>query len=72
MLLRPLHEPDIPTFFEEVCVVVFDDVLVYSDDWETHLQHLSQVLSVLQQNQFVANRKKCVVLVSNKSNIWGM
>lgn len=33
-------------------LVFFDDILVYSKDWDSHLQHL--------RNQLVANKKKCV------------
>ena len=41
-------------------LVFFDDILVYSKDWETHLQHLRCVFDLLKQHQLVANRKKCV------------
>ncbi|KAM6589963.1 hypothetical protein CsatA_012568 [Cannabis sativa] len=42
------------------CVLVFfDDILVYSPDEVTHLQHLELVLQTLLQHQFFANRKKC-------------
>lgn len=42
------------------CVLVFfDDILVYSQDWNAHVQHLAHVLEVLQGHQLVANQKKC-------------
>ncbi|GAU48361.1 hypothetical protein TSUD_282420 [Trifolium subterraneum] len=40
-------------------LVFFDDILVYSRDWSTHLSHLEEVLSILQKHGLVANRKKC-------------
>lgn len=50
-------------FSSHSCAVTFwyffDDILVYSADWSSHLQHLASVLQVLKVHQFVANRKKC-------------
>ena len=42
------------------CVLVFfDDILVYSADWEAHLEHLQTVLQLLAVHGLVANKKKC-------------
>ncbi|GAU42300.1 hypothetical protein TSUD_136860 [Trifolium subterraneum] len=40
-------------------LVFFDDILIYSKDWQTHLSHLNTVLNLLSENSLVANRKKC-------------
>lgn len=40
-------------------LVFFDDILVYSSDWEKHLLHLEKVLQLLQQQHLTANKKKC-------------
>lgn len=40
-------------------LVFFDDILVYSRDWTTHLCHLEEVLRVLKLHGLVANKKKC-------------
>jgi hypothetical protein len=40
-------------------LVFFDDILVYSKDWETHLHHLEEVLRLLAAHSLVANKKKC-------------
>jgi len=38
-------------------LVFFDNILVYSPDWESHMRHLTMVLELLQTHQ-VANRKR--------------
>ena len=40
-------------------LVFFDDILVYSLDWSSHLQHLVTVLQVLQKEQLFAKLSKC-------------
>jgi hypothetical protein len=41
-------------------LVFFDDILVYSPDWESHLKQLKDVLQRLVDHGLVANRKKCL------------
>lgn len=42
------------------CVVVFfDDILVYSASLEEHIDHVKQVLQLLQQNQWKVKLSKC-------------
>ncbi|XP_019455099.1 PREDICTED: uncharacterized protein LOC109356222 [Lupinus angustifolius] len=40
-------------------LVFFDDILVYSQSWEAHLEHLDTVLYTLQQHQLYAKLAKC-------------
>ncbi|XP_068662898.1 uncharacterized mitochondrial protein AtMg00860-like [Aristolochia californica] len=40
-------------------LVFFDDILVSSNSWEEHLQHLHQVFSVIRSNHLVLNQSKC-------------
>ena len=40
-------------------LVFFDDVLIYSRTWEEHLQHLEEVLRILEEQQFYAKLSKC-------------
>jgi hypothetical protein len=40
-------------------LVFFDDILIYSKDWGSHLQHLEGVLSLLAEHGWVVNKKKC-------------
>ena len=41
-----------------VCVYL-DDILVYSKNAEDHEKHLTEVLSILEQNKFYAKLSKC-------------
>ena len=50
-MLRPL----IGQFF----VVYFDDILIYSPDATSHMQHLGEVCGVLRREKMYANVKKC-------------
>jgi hypothetical protein len=49
-LLRP--------FLRKFALVFFDDILIYSPDWQTHLLHLQQVLQSLSAHQFYAKLSK--------------
>jgi hypothetical protein len=40
-------------------VVYFDDILVFSNNKEDHLQHLKIILDALRKHQLYANLKKC-------------
>lgn len=46
-------------YLRRFVLVFFDDILIYSQTWEDHLEHLNQVLTTLQQHQYFANLKKC-------------
>ena len=43
---------------EFVCVYL-DDVMIYSDTWEQHLQHLDAVLARLQEANLTLKLSKC-------------
>jgi hypothetical protein len=40
-------------------LVFFDDILIYSRTWEDHLQHIRQVLALLQLNSVFLKKLKC-------------
>ncbi|XP_056847412.1 uncharacterized protein LOC108830965 [Raphanus sativus] len=46
-------------FIGKFVVVYFDDILIFSKTKEEHMQHLHEVLSVLQRDHFYATLKKC-------------
>jgi hypothetical protein len=54
------------------CVLVFlDDILIYSQSYEDHLQHLEQVFQLLQKEQWRIKHSS-VLLPKGKSLIWGI
>jgi len=46
-------------------LVFFDDILIYSLDWRSHILHLTNVLDALKKEQLVANRKMCYFSQTN-------
>jgi hypothetical protein len=42
-------------FISKSVVVYFDDILIYSSDLETHIQHIREVLLVLQRREILCN-----------------
>lgn len=46
-------------YLRKFVLVFFDDILIYSPDLATHLQHLNLVLSLLRQHQLYAKASKC-------------
>ena len=50
-------------FIGKFVVVYFDDILVYSQTLEEHIEHLKCVLVVLRQEKLYANFKKCTFCI---------
>lgn len=46
-------------FLHKFVLVFFDDILIYSPSWLTHLQHVNTVLSALREHQLWLKRAKC-------------
>jgi len=46
-------------FLRKFVLVFFDDIFIYSPNWTTPLDHLSQVLKLLHQHSLVAKLSKC-------------
>lgn len=44
---------------EDCSAAYLDDVVIFSDTWEEHLQHLERVLSQIQQAGLTLNPAKC-------------
>ncbi|KAJ4817704.1 polyprotein [Rhynchospora pubera] len=47
-------------FLRQFVLVFFDDILIYSPDLTSHLQHLQLTLQLLRENQLYAKLSKCV------------
>lgn len=47
-------------YLRKFVLVFFDDILIYSPDWETHLEHIQVVFHLLREHQLVAKRSKCL------------
>lgn len=46
-------------YLRKFVLVFFDDILIYSQIWDMHLQHLTVVLDLLLSHQFFAKLSKC-------------
>ena len=46
-------------YLDKFIIVYLDDILIYSTDRNTHIQHLRQTLETLRRNEFYAKLSKC-------------
>ncbi|KAI0507147.1 hypothetical protein KFK09_013267 [Dendrobium nobile] len=46
-------------FLNKCCVAYFDDILVFSSDFKTHMKHLEHIFEALRQNKLYLNVTKC-------------
>lgn len=51
-------------FLRKFILVFFDDILVYSSDWDSHLSHLHQTLTLLRDHTLFAKASKCIFAAS--------
>lgn len=49
------------SFLQKFVAVFFDDILVYSSSFPTHLDHLEAVFSTLLKGSFFLRRSKCII-----------
>ncbi|KAI0520337.1 hypothetical protein KFK09_007809 [Dendrobium nobile] len=54
-------------YMGKFCIVYFDDILVYSTDWQQHLHHLRSLFEVLKQQKLFINLPKCEFATSKVS-----
>lgn len=57
-------------FIRKFILVLFDDILVYSKDWATHLDPLREILQLLRKHQLFAKTFKCTFAVM-QIDYWG-
>ena len=46
---------------KKFALVYLDDILIHSDSFDQHLQHLNQVLAILNKHKFQLNPEKCEI-----------
>ena len=46
-------------FLRKFVLVFFDDILIYSENANEHVNHIGLILSILRKHEQYANRKKC-------------
>ena len=51
-------------------LVFFDDTLIYNQTWEEDLQHLEEVLRILEEKQFYAKLSKCKFGLTEMLYLW--
>lgn len=54
-LMNDIFRPHLRKFI----LVFFDDISIYSSTWESHLQHLQIVFSILSDHQLYVKKEKC-------------
>ena len=52
-------------FLCKFVLVFFDDILIYSPSWSSHLQHINAVLTALRNHQLQLKRAKCSFATSS-------
>ena len=46
-------------YLRKFVLVFFDDIIIYSKNWNSHLKHVETILKLLEENKFYANKSKC-------------
>jgi hypothetical protein len=44
---------------DKFVIIYLDDILIFSNSWKVHLQHLEHFLHTLKKNSLYANLSKC-------------
>jgi hypothetical protein len=55
------------SFIRKFLLVLFDDILVYSGSWSSHLQHAKKALQTLREQCLTLKRSKCLFGVGSVS-----
>lgn len=54
-LMNTIFQP----YFKKFILVFFDDNLIYSKEWRSHLQHIDQTLTILREQQLFLKKTRC-------------
>ncbi|XP_066347915.1 uncharacterized mitochondrial protein AtMg00860-like [Miscanthus floridulus] len=58
-MFQSLMNAVLQPYLRKFVLVFFDDILIYSPSWTTHLQHVKAVLLALRAHQLWLKRSKC-------------
>ena len=58
---------DILSDIAEFCRAYFDDIVIFSDTWEEHLQHFLQVITCLKHHGLTLKGNKCRIVMTSCS-----
>jgi hypothetical protein len=47
-------------YLRKFILVFFDDILIYSSNWDSHLKHIRRTLEILASHNFVVKPSKCI------------
>lgn len=59
-------------YLDQFVVVYLDDIFIYNNTLEEHVEHLKKVFQVLYGNELYIKREKCELLPNMKYTSWGM
>jgi hypothetical protein len=46
-------------YIHSFVLVLLDDIQIYSENWEAHLQHVDEILQILQEHHLFVKKSKC-------------
>lgn len=46
-------------FLRQFILVFFDNIFIFSTNWQDHLKHVRQTLNVIRDNQLFTKKSKC-------------
>ena len=57
-------------FLRRIVLVFFDDILIFSDSWASHLRHVRTILDILRQHRLFIKRSKCEFGATSIAYLW--
>ena len=54
-LMNSIFKP----FLKKIVLAFFDDILIYSDSWEEHIEHVERELQLVKEKELYEKSSKC-------------
>lgn len=67
VIMNSIFHPYCPNPFS--FLVFFDDILIYSPNWNLHLEHVKQIFEILRHQQFYVKLSKCAFGLQELENL---